>query len=146
MKKIQLNVNPEWDESYMTVSGVTLDDGWSLPSHVTHMPVKSMDAAHLAVWHAAVEQFRTIGNGDWIAARVMVTKIEGRTERWTRDPDQPPVDVTHPTKLVCDVEARREDRSVKRIQILLEDVAMIEFFDYYTSSAAWTTPQPTMQP
>lgn len=133
----------EWDESHMTVHGVTLDAGWSLPSSVTQMPVKAMDAEHLAIWHAAVEQFRAIGGGDWIAASVTVTKTEGSTTSWKRYPDQPPVEIVRPTALICDVEARRDDKSVKRIQIPLEDAAMIEFFDYFTSSEAWINPPST---
>lgn len=146
MKKIQLEVNPNWDESYMTVTGIILEDGWLLPPSTTRMKVKDMDSVHLEVWHTAVNQFRTLGNGDWLAARVTVTKMEGCTAQWPGEVDSTPIEVTSPDKLVCEVTARKPDGSVKHLQILLDNEAMIAFFDYFTSTEAWITTHLTDQP
>lgn len=149
MKIIQIQANPQdWDLSILRALGVERN-GRKLSPVITAMIAKNLPEPQISVWHAAVEQFRTLGNGEWDAATVKVYKETAPYHvprpAWMEQ-DEAPSDTPQEPTLNCDITANYPDGTIDSMTLTLTAPEMIAFFDYFTDESTWPNPQTVTQP
>lgn len=133
MSVLSINANKEdWNESVLTFCGVK-KEGRDLKASKTQIVAKNLIPEHLAIWEAAVEQFRGVGRGDWDASSVTITK--NMPSEALEEGEEPTV-----AFLNCNVLAEYPDETSASLNIKIEEKAMVDFFDYYFDWQAWETP------
>lgn len=149
MKLIQIQANPNyWDLSILRAVGVERN-GRKLSPAITALMAKKLPEPQLSVWRAAVEEFRTLGNGEWNAANVKVYKetvpYHAPRPAWVEQ-DEAPSEPLPPPTLICDITANYPDGTTDGLTLKLTAPEMIAFFDYFTDEASWPNPQAATQP
>lgn len=150
MKKIKIQANPkDWDLSILRAEGVERNCRMLSPV-ITAMIAAKLPEPHLSVWRSAVEEFRTLGNGEWNAGSVIVTRDV--THRPVLIPDwieSEVIAIEQPESkpcLVCDITANYPDGTRDMMTVTLTAPEMLSFFDYFTDSSNWPNPQADVQP
>lgn len=134
MSVLSINANKEdWNESVLTFCGVK-KEGRDLKASKTQIVAKNLIPEHLAVWEAAVEQFKGVGRGDWNASSVTITK--NMPSETLEEGEESTV-----AFLSCNVLAEYPDDTSATLNIQIEEKAMVDFFDYYFDWRVWETPQ-----
>ena len=125
--QLQITCTPDnWDDSTLAAVGV--------PCNGRVLQTQSITAHGLpddlkAVWHAAVNEFRSLDPGGWAASLVIVRRGEMPV---------PDSDDTMPI-LTCAIARTWDDNTTSTpVTLTLDNPHMLAFFDALTSAEFWT--------
>lgn len=124
MPLLHIQADPtDWDSSIIRAVGLTRN-GRKL-AYIPEIQANALPEPYLTIWHAAVTEFQSLGQGAWDCANTQVHK--------TCKQDDTIV-------LICNITANYPDGTIDRMQIELPSPEMIAFFDYFTDEINWPNP------
>lgn len=129
MPLLHIQADPkDWDLSIIRAVGLTRN-GRKL-AYIPEIQANALPEPYLTIWHAAVAEFQSLGQGTWDCADTHVRKtVKDGT-----------------IVLICDITANYPDGTIDGLTLTLPSPEMIAFFDYFTDESSWPNPQAAQQP